>query len=120
MISAYDDQSITGNPARGVIFEIDLSGNTATYRSGVYADGGSSGYMGSYRVIKEQNTISHVVDWVQQHPNLGEYKLNSDLSQTKIFEMDLPGDLYRITKATPSQLLINSMRKTSGLPYFTS
>jgi hypothetical protein len=25
-----------------------------------------------------------------------------------------------ITKATPKQLLINSMRKTSGMPYFTS
>jgi len=121
MISAYDDQSFTGAPARGVVFEIDVSGNTATYRSGVYADGGSSGYMGSYRIVKENtSSISHVVDWVQQHPNLGEYKLNSDLSQTKLFEMDLPGDLYRITKATPSQLLINSMRKTSGLPYFTS
>ena len=67
-------------------------------------------------------SVSHVVDWVQSHPCLGEYAGdNTGLpTQTALFRLDLPGDSYRISKATPTELSIVSMRKTAGMPYWTS
>jgi hypothetical protein len=77
--------------------------------------------MGSYKIVDEaNNTTSHVVDWVQHHPCLGEYVFDASGSQILVFNLDLPGDLYRICKAKPSELSIQSMRKTSGMPYWTS
>jgi len=124
IISAYDNESFSGRlKARGVVFEIDVSGNSATFRGAVYCDvGGASGYMGSYKIVKEiNNSVSHVVDWVQKHPNLGEYGSNSNKLPTQncLFRLDIPGDIYRFSKANPLTLTISSMRKTAGMPYYT-
>jgi hypothetical protein len=123
IISIFDNQSFDGRPsARGVIYEIDLTNNNAIWRGNVYSYYGTSGYMGSYKIITESdNTTSHVVDWVQQHPCLVEYAgdENGMPTQTELFKMDLPGDHYRISKAKPTDLNITSMRLTSGMPYST-
>jgi len=126
IISVYDNgTSLHGEQAklaRGVVYEIDLVNNNAIHRSSVISDLGTiSGYMGSYKITKEQNgSYSHVVDYVQQHPMCIEYSGNGLVgSQNRLFEMDLPGDLYRITKGTPADLSIESMRRTSGMPYTT-
>jgi hypothetical protein len=124
IISAYDDQSVNGIAARGVIYEIDLVNDKAIFRGMIYSQFGSSGYMGSYKIIDEPNgSTSHVCDWVQQHPCLGEYSSNNDTekmpTQNQLFSLDLPGDHYRISKGTINDLSIDSMRKTSGMPYTT-
>jgi len=124
IISIFDDQSFNGRPyARGVVYEIDLTNDNAIWRGNVYSDiGGESGYMGSYKIITEaNNTTSHVLDWVQQHPCLVEYAGDQYgmPTQTELFRMDLPGDHYRISKAKPSDLDIIKMRLTSGMPYST-
>jgi len=124
IISAFDDQSFTGAVARGVIYEIDLINSNAIFRGMVYSENGSSGYMGSYKIIDEPGgSTSHVTDWVQQHPCLGEYSSNNDTekmpTQNKLFSLDLPGDHYRISKGTINDLSIDSMRKTSGMPFTT-
>jgi len=123
IISAYDDQSVSQKPARGVIYEIDLTNNNAIFRGMVYGLS-SSGYMGSYKIIDEPGgSTSHVCDWVQMHPCLGEY--SSDTSENKmptqnqLFNLDLAGDHYRISKGTSNDLSITSMRNTSGMPFTT-
>ena len=123
IVSIYDDESNNRRPrARGVIYEIDLTNNLAIFRSNVYHDSTTSGYMGSYKIIKEDNnSYSHVLDWVQMHPCLQEFAGDSVGmgTQTLLFQMDLPGDHYRISKAKPSQMSIEAMRRTSGLPFST-
>jgi len=123
VISAYDDQSGTGWTARGVIYEIDLINSHAIHRGSAFApSGGSSGYMGSYKIQREiDGTFSHVVDYVQQHNCLYEFADNGVGIPTGniLLTMDLPGDLYRICKARPADLDIEVMRKTSGMPIST-
>jgi len=124
IISAFDDGTFNGFAARGVIYEIDLVNNNAIFRGMVYSETGSSGYMGSYKIIDEPNgSTSHACDFVQQHPCLRE---NSSVSltnkmptQNQLFNLDLSGDHYRISKATSNDLSITSMRKTSGMPFST-
>jgi hypothetical protein len=62
-----------------------------------------------------------VVNFVEQHPQLVEYlgTSNGMPSQSIVFAMNLPGDLYRIDKATPDQMDIAAMRRTAGMPYST-
>jgi len=122
IVSIYDDQSGTDKLSRGVVYEIDLVNNVAIHRSSVFSDvNTSSGYMGSYKIVKEQNgSYSHLVDFVQQHPMCIEYSGNGLVgSQNRLFEMDFPGDLYRISKGTPVDLSIDAMRRTSGMPFTT-
>jgi hypothetical protein len=123
MISAYDNQSFSGAPAaRGVIYEINYNLGTAIWRGNAYSNSGTSGYMGSYKIIRESNnSTSHVMDYVQQHPPLVEYAGDEYgmPTQTRLFEMDIGGDNYRISKARPIDLDIVEMRKTSGMPYST-
>jgi len=124
IISIYDDRSSVGNAARGVIYEIDLINNLAINRGNAFApSGASSGYMGSYKIQRELNgTYSHVVDYVQQHPNLYEFAddgTGMPVSGNILLSMDFPGDLYRISKARPIDLDIVAMRKTSGMPIST-
>jgi len=123
IISVFDNQSATGTAARGVIYEIDLINYNAINRGNIVApSAASSGYMGSYKIQRELNgTYSHVLDYVQHHPNL--YEFDDDGTGMPngniLFSMDLPGDLYRISKARPVDLDIISMRKTSGMPIST-
>ena len=124
IISAFDNQSFnSGQPARGVIYEINLVNNQALHRGSVFSpDSASSGYMGSYKIQREINgTFSHVVDYVQQHPCLYEFEDNGNGMPTGniLLSMDLPGDLYRISKARPIDLDIIDMRKTSCMPIST-
>lgn len=123
IISIYDNETGNRRPrARGVIYEIDLINNIALFRSNVYHDSTNSGYMGSYNIVKEDNnSYSHVLDWVQMHPCLQEFAGDSNGmgTQTLLYEMDLPGDHYRIIKAKPSEMSIEAMRRTSGLPFST-
>jgi hypothetical protein len=130
IVSVYDNGTALNGEgaskvARGVIYEIDLSGARAIHRSSVFSpSSGISGYMGSYTVSKEPSGVyTHAVDFVQQHPALVEF---SDISggvtgtQNVIFQMDLPGDHYRIRKATTDRLALTAMRGTSGMPYTTT
>jgi len=123
MISAYDNQSSGGRAhARGVIYEIDITNTNAIWRGNDYSDAGTSGFLGSYKIVTEANsTKSHVLNWVQQHPCLIEYASNQYgmPTQTKLFKMDFTGNLQRISKARPSDLNITAMRLTSGMPYST-
>jgi hypothetical protein len=124
IISAYDDGSFNSFAARGVIYEIDLVNNKAIFR-GMVTGPGSSGYMGSYKIIDEPNgSTSHAIDWVQQHPCLGEYSsvslTNKMPTQNQLFNLDLSGDHYRISKGTSNDLSITSLRKTSGMPFATT
>ena len=123
IVSIYDDETGNRRPrARGVIYEIDLTNNLAIFRSNVYHDSTNSGYMGSYNIVKEDNnSYSHVLDWVQMHPCLQEFAGDSVGmgTQTLLYQMDLPGDHYRIIKAKPSEMSIEAMRRTSGLPFST-
>jgi hypothetical protein len=123
MISAYDNQSFSAAPAaRGVIYEINYNLGIAIWRGNAYSNSGTSGYMGSYKIIRESNnSTSHVMDYVQQHPPLVEYAGDEYgmPTQTRLFEMDIGGDNYRISKARPIDLDIMEMRKTSGMPYST-
>jgi hypothetical protein len=78
--------------------------------------------MGSYKVQREiTGTYSHVLDYVQQRNNLTEYQDDGTGMPTGniLLIMDLPGDLYRISKARPIDLDIVAMRKTSGMPLST-
>jgi Arylsulfotransferase (ASST) len=123
VISIYDDQSFNGRPAaRGVVYEIDLKKSIALFRGNVYSTTGTSGYMGSYKIVREfAGTYSHVLDLVQQHPCLREYAsdANNMPTQTQLFSLDLPGDHYQIAKANPRTLSITAMRNTSGMPFTT-
>jgi hypothetical protein len=123
IISVYDDQTTTAYTARGVIYEIDLTNSNAIQRASVFSpNNANSGYMGSYKVQREiTGTYSHVLDYVQQRNNLTEYQDDGTGMPTGniLLIMDLPGDLYRISKARPIDLDIVAMRKTSGMPLST-
>jgi hypothetical protein len=130
MISIFDNQSFYGRPnSRGVVYEIDiknvdLSGNGKAYfRGNSYSYyGGKSGYMGSNNIIKEDNeTFSWVINYPQLQPCLQEFASDSYGmgTQTLLFEMSLPGDHYRISKAPPNILSIEAMRRTSNMPFST-
>ena len=123
IISIYDNETGSRKPrSRGVIYEIDLTNNIALFRSNVYHNSTTSDSMGSYKIIKEDNnSYSHVLNWVQMHPCLQEFAGDSNGmgTQTLLYQMDLSGDHYRIVKAKPSQMSIEAMRRTSGLPFST-
>ena len=121
IVSIYDNGSFNGFNARGVIYEIDLNLDQALFRGMVYGPA-TSGYMGSYKIIDENNgSRSHVCDWVQSHPCLGEYSsdANNMPTQNQLFNLDIGGDHYRFDKAKLTDLSITGMRKTSGMPYTT-
>jgi hypothetical protein len=125
IVSAYDDESGGRNSwARGVIYEIDMNLNKAIYRGSAKSTvGGTSGYMGSYRIqLEADGSTSHGVDFVQQHPSYVEYRGDQNMmpTQNELFRLDMPGDNYRICKMTPEMVSIKSMRKTAGMPYATS
>jgi hypothetical protein len=127
VISCYSDESHNGQPwARAIIYEIDLSSNSANYLSGIYDNdiGGTSSYNGSYKIIKENNNkTSHLINFCQYHPSIWEFggdAFGLGKREVPLFTMDIPGDIYRVSKATPKDLSIISMRKTSGMPYWTS
>ena len=124
IVSAYDNESANARTwARGVIYEIDLNLTKAIFRGSVKSTvGGTSGYMGSYRIqLEADGSNSHGVDWVQQHPSYVEYRGDAAMmpTQVELIRIDMPGDNYRICKMTPEMVSIKSMRKTSGMPYAT-
>lgn len=117
VFSVYDDQSGNNSRARGVIYEVDLANNRAIFRSHVYHDSGVSGYMGSYTVVKEaDNTFTHTVNYVQQHPSMVEYAgdTNGNGSQTKTLALDFSGDNYRLIKVRRDFFNIDYLRNTAG------
>jgi len=130
MISIFDNESFNGRPnARGVVYEIDLididsSGNGKAYfRGNSYSYyGGTSGYMGSNKIVKEDDdSYSWVINYPQLQPCLQEYASDSYGmgTQTLLFEMSIPGDHYRISKAKPNKITIEAMRRTSSMPFST-
>lgn len=118
VFSIYDDQSGNyGSRARGVVYEVDLVNNRGIFRTHVYHDSGVSGYMGSYTIVKEaDNTFTHTVNYVQQHPSMVEYAgdSNGNGSQTKTLALDFSGDNYRLIKVRRDFLNIDYMRNTAG------
>lgn len=117
VFSVFDDQSGNNSRARGVIYEVDLANNRAIFRSHVYHDSGVSGFMGSYTVVKESNdTFTHTVNYVQQHPSLVEYAgdTSGNGSQTKTLALDFSGDNYRLIKVRRDFFNIDYLRNTAG------
>jgi len=117
VVSISDNQSLTYRPARGVIFEINMTTNQAIFRSHVYSTRGSTPWQGSFNVVKELSGLtSHFANFPTQHPNLVEYLGDAAGvgSQTKTLEMDIAGDMYRAVKVRSDFLNINYMRTTAG------
>jgi len=115
----YWPHSANSPAARGVIYEIDLTNNKAIHRASVFAPNGTSGYLGSYQIMRhDSGEYSHVLNFTQQHPPLVEYGDSGDgASPTEIiFAVDFPGDLYRITKVSKDYFDIDYLRATAGLP----
>lgn len=125
VISVFDNQSQVGfgfsssgaaPKARAVIFEIDEVAGTATTLSSIFSEFGTSQYIGSYGVIgTDASSLTHVVNFPQEHPCLREYVGPLAGAKTKVFEMDFPGDLYRIIKASPGRFRKDNLRATCGV-----
>ena len=108
--------------ARGVIYEIDLVNNKAIHRASVFAQYGTvdyrgSGYLGSYQIeLHDNGEYSHVLNFTQQHPQLVEYADGGNGCQPGevVLAMDLPGDLYRVTKVSKDYFDLDFLRATAG------
>lgn len=114
----YWPNSANSPAARGVIYEIDLDNNKAVHRSSAFAPNGTSGYLGSYQIsLHDDGSYSHVLNFTQQHPQLVEYEDGGDGSSPGevIFAVDLPGDIYRITKVSKDYFNLDYLRATAGL-----
>ena len=99
--------------------QIDLNQNKAIHRCSIFSENGRSGYLGSYQVMHHPNgAYSHVLDFNQQHPIFVEYGDAGDGTSptSKVFEMDIPGDNYRVTKVPKEFFNIEYMRATASLP----
>lgn len=108
-----------GPRARSVIYEIDLVNNKAIHRSSIFSATKPSEYLGSYTVLEHPNGVfSHVTDWNGEHPVLNEYADNGNGASpsNKTFEMDLPGDYYRIIKVPTEFFNMDYLRATTALP----
>ena len=115
IVSAYDDQSEGSLVARGVIYEINLTANTATCISSTFLtdQGGPDSCCGSYTVIKNPNgVISHAFGSANFTPKVVEYIGSiGSVSREKVYSFSPGGDqyIYRVPKVstehfTPSLL----------------
>jgi hypothetical protein len=123
VISLFDNQSTGALPSRGTIFEIDLSSNLAINRSVNY-NSSIIGDLGSYMIIKEtNNSTTHLVNYGNTLATIFEYVGNSFGLATNSISFFMTFDNrtnYRIEKVSPTDLSINNLRKTSGMPFWTS
>lgn len=114
----YWPHSAVSPAARGVVYEIDLANDKAVHRGSSFAPNGTSGYLGSYQIMRhDDGGFVHVLNFTQQHPQLVEYADGGDGASPgeAIFAVDFPGDLYRVTKTSKDQFDIEYLRATAGL-----
>ena len=121
VISVFDDQSIGGPYARGVIYEVNPTLGTAYCRSSIFSEQGASGRMGSYRINKEEdNTYTHTIGWGGDdiHPSMTEYRGGVDgvNGRTKVLTSNFGDNLYRYLKYPIDSFNIDYLRKTVGVP----
>lgn len=124
VISLYDNQSETffgftstgaAPSARAVIYEINLTSGTAIHRDSIYAEDGTSSHVGSYKIMQEGEQLTHSVNFSTHHPPLIEFSGAVGAAKTKLFAMDLDGDIYRIIKVPLSQFRADNLRATCGV-----
>lgn len=124
VISLFDNQSEqfygfsssgAGPFSRGVVYEINLASSQATHRSSIFSEVGTSSRMGSYSIVASGSSLSHAINFVEEHPQLVEYVGGVASSKTKTFAMDFDDDIYRIIKVPTSSFRLDNLRATCGV-----
>jgi len=117
IVSISDNQTCSARPARGVVYEIDLTNSYAINRMQVESPYGSTGCCGSFTLLKENNTTySGTMLLNSENPNTVEFNLSSaGVNQGVVFEMNLLGSWwYRVIKVRPDFFDLDYLRTTAG------
>jgi hypothetical protein len=110
-VSMFDDQSARKNPARGVIYAIDVAAGTA-HPVWQFMGKGTSTAMGSFRILPDG---SRVIGWGGGQPN-GRAFTELDADGTILRELTFPDGsaTYRAIKVPTSALDIDELRRATG------
>ncbi len=119
-ISMFDDESATSNPARGVVYNVNVgsatgggscppAGGTVAWQ---YAGSASSQYMGSFRIDEDG---SRVIDWGTGGTTALVFT-EVDVAGNELLDLAfLPGgSSYRTVKVPLSAFSLSALRSASG------